>query len=353
MASTLKPGLQEIRQLPRWAILAFAARFARRVLPLYKVTEAETIPAPAVRHALEVAERSATKAAVQSGIYAYGGTIQAYEAFRFVTYDALNPHDPSSCARAAVTGAIDAHAAIASGNIDLAALAAEGAAAAACLACAAIGKPDRADAVATATERDFQLLRTSAKDNGWTDSTPVPPHYFPYNSIFDLDSLIDDRSIMDITSELNERFVDHCLRDPSRLHDLSPRKFEELVAKLFQEFGFDVELTKATRDGGKDIVAIKNNSTKLKYIIECKRYAPDNAVGIAVVQRLFGVVVLEGADKGLVVTTSRFTKPAMETVNQANATQWRLDATDFEGLTKWLQLYQNLQMYRTLGLGLS
>jgi HJR/Mrr/RecB family endonuclease len=38
---------------------------------------------------------------------------------------------------------------------------------------------------------------------------------------------------------------------------LNRRLFEEFVAELFHEFGYEVELTKRTRDGGRDVIAIR------------------------------------------------------------------------------------------------
>ncbi len=49
-------------------------------------------------------------------------------------------------------------------------------------------------------------------------------------------------TITDIDSELKRYFAKH----PEKLYDLSPRQFEELVASILRDFGFDVELTQAT-----------------------------------------------------------------------------------------------------------
>jgi restriction system protein len=92
---------------------------------------------------------------------------------------------------------------------------------------------------------------------------------------------------------------------PNELYKLDPRNFEELVAELFQGFGFDVELTAQTRDQGRDVIAIAHKPANIRFLIECKRYAAERAVGIAPVQRLLGVVTSEQATKGILVTTAR------------------------------------------------
>jgi hypothetical protein len=92
---------------------------------------------------------------------------------------------------------------------------------------------------------------------------------------------------------------------------MSGPEFEQLVARLLELMGFQVELTKASHDGGIDIVA--HNHVPLlqgRYIIQCKRY--DGPVGVAFIRDLFGVVTAERANKGILVTNSTFTASAEE-----------------------------------------
>jgi len=111
--------------------------------------------------------------------------------------------------------------------------------------------------------------------------------------------------------------------------------FEEIVAELFRKEGFEVELTQATRDGGVDIIAISRRmNIWQKMIVECKRYAPQNKVGIAVVQRLLGVKDQLRANKAVVVTTSSFTKDAQRI---AHARFWDLDLKSYGDVIDWLQ----------------
>lgn len=69
----------------------------------------------------------------------------------------------------------------------------------------------------------------------------------------------DDRAyvapITDLSVELKRYFAKH----PEKLHDLAPRKFEELIADILKDLGWDTELTSATRDGGRDIYAYLRN----------------------------------------------------------------------------------------------
>lgn len=96
------------------------------------------------------------------------------------------------------------------------------------------------------------------------------------------------------------------------LLDLHWRDFEILIEKLYKEMGYKTQLTPAQKDKGRDIIASRKESGKLEHLrIECKRYR-EEAVGLELVQRLLGVVSWEKVNKGVLVTTSRFTKPAQE-----------------------------------------
>src|SRR6266550_4433098 len=58
--------------------------------------------------------------------------------------------------------------------------------------------------------------------------------------------------------------------NPASIFGISPREFEEIIAEIFHQKGFHVELTKQTADGGRDIIAIHNKlNIHSKYIIEC------------------------------------------------------------------------------------
>ena len=78
---------------------------------------------------------------------------------------------------------------------------------------------------------------------------------------------------------------------------MNRRGFEELVAELFGGFGYEVELTKQTRDGGRDIVAIKRGEVQVKYLIECKRPDPGGHVGVGPARELLGVLTDEKAQR--------------------------------------------------------
>ncbi|EHB66074.1 restriction endonuclease [Paenibacillus lactis] len=88
-------------------------------------------------------------------------------------------------------------------------------------------------------------------------------------------------------------------------------EFERLVYNLFVKLGFRAQITKASGDGGVDIVA--NYEGLLfngLYLIQCKRWKAK--VGEPELRDLYGTVTSKNALKGILVTTSSFSRQAEE-----------------------------------------
>lgn len=117
------------------------------------------------------------------------------------------------------------------------------------------------------------------------------------------------------------------------INTLTGIEFENLCQALLQKAGFDVETTKASGDGGIDLIARNHQSFfSGKYIIQCKRYA--GSVGEPVVRDLYGVVMAERANKGILLTTGHFTVSAVRFASDKN-----LELIDGEGLSQLLSTH--------------
>lgn len=87
--------------------------------------------------------------------------------------------------------------------------------------------------------------------------------------------------------------------------------FERQVHVLLKNMGFEAEITRASGDGGIDIIAhSKEHIRGGKYVIQCKDWS--KPVGEPPVRDLYGVVTAENANKGILITTSTFTAPALK-----------------------------------------
>jgi len=109
-------------------------------------------------------------------------------------------------------------------------------------------------------------------------------------------------SITDVLSDLESR---------PNLMDLNPFEFETLVANLFQQMGLETKLTRSSRDGGVDSIAFdKRPIVGGKVVIQAKRYK--NTVGVSAVRDLYGTMMNEGANKGILVATSGYGPDAFD-----------------------------------------
>ncbi|MCH8878050.1 MAG: restriction endonuclease [Chloroflexi bacterium] len=85
--------------------------------------------------------------------------------------------------------------------------------------------------------------------------------------------------------------------------------FEARVEKMLKAMDLQTINQKSSADGGIDIVAYSEAPIFAgKYMIQCKDW--QKPVGEPIIRDLYGVVLAEGANKGILVTTGSFTRSA-------------------------------------------
>jgi len=135
-----------------------------------------------------------------------------------------------------------------------------------------------------------------------------------------------------------QRCIEDIYYDHGKLYRISAREFEEVSAELLRGQGFDVELTKQTRDGGFDLLAVhKVGDIPMRFLVECKRYAPGRAVGVRFVRELASVIQANNANKGLLLTTSYFSADAL--AFRDRHMPYQLDLRDNGDLLAWIRAY--------------
>ena len=110
----------------------------------------------------------------------------------------------------------------------------------------------------------------------------------------------------------DNRFIDNKsieTESGTNLASMDWEDFEHLVRLLFErEFssnGSDVKVTQASRDGGVDAVVFDPDPLRGgKIVIQAKRYT--NTVEVSAVRDLYGTVINEGANSGILITTSDY-----------------------------------------------
>jgi restriction system protein len=84
-----------------------------------------------------------------------------------------------------------------------------------------------------------------------------------------------------------------------------------LAAALYRNLGYTVELTPPSRDGGRDVIAVRQTPGQREVVeIECKAHT--SPVGVSYVRQLRGVIERLGANRGILITISRFTRGAQQ-----------------------------------------
>jgi hypothetical protein len=135
-----------------------------------------------------------------------------------------------------------------------------------------------------------------------------------------------------------DRVLSDLARNPSDIHSLKPRKFEELICELLNRDGFDVTLTPPSRDGGRDVLAVLNSRIgRLLFLVECKKYSPERPIDVSIVRELYGVLAHERATAAMVATTSYFTRDAIKFREPIG---YQLHLHDYAAITNWISRVQ-------------
>jgi restriction system protein len=104
----------------------------------------------------------------------------------------------------------------------------------------------------------------------------------------------------------------------NRVVELSPTFFERLVVELLVKMGYGGSIKDAGKAIGKSgdegiDGTIKEDKLGLDIIyIQAKRWRPGNVVGRPELHKFVGALAGQGAKKGIFITTSNFTKEALE-----------------------------------------
>jgi len=162
-------------------------------------------------------------------------------------------------------------------------------------------------------------------------------------NLFDIKdlSLPERRELISVAKPIivtaNQAIVERLKKAPNDIFRLSSREYEHMVAELLQDMGYEVELTLATRDGGKDILAsLRTPAGDLLVLVEAKKYRQDRKVGVELVRTLYGTLHDYQANSAMLVTTSSFSSDA-RVFQQRH--KYQLSLRDYADVAEWIQKY--------------
>jgi restriction system protein len=91
--------------------------------------------------------------------------------------------------------------------------------------------------------------------------------------------------------------------------EVHPRVFEDVVASVFRDQGYEARVTAYSNDGGIDVILEYGKESTIG--VQVKRYK--EKITVAQIRELTGALVIGGHAKGIFVTTSEFQSGAFST----------------------------------------
>ena len=125
-------------------------------------------------------------------------------------------------------------------------------------------------------------------------------------------------------NQMNASLADDLMAEVMRI---SPYDFERLVVRLLIKMGYGPlklnaeAVTKESGDEGIDGIVTADKFGFDSVYIQAKQWKPDATVSRPEIQKFLGALVGQGATKGLFITTSKFTKGAIEYANKQFTTK--------------------------------
>jgi restriction system protein len=122
------------------------------------------------------------------------------------------------------------------------------------------------------------------------------------------------------------------IQDIDRMEDGS--EFELYLQRLLSALGYkDIYKTTSSRDFGADLVFTDREGVRV--VIQAKRYAVQNPVGLGAVQEIYTSMRYYAADKSVVITSGRYTE-SCKTLASVNGVKL-LDRNDLVDMMDWFK----------------
>lgn len=148
--------------------------------------------------------------------------------------------------------------------------------------------------------RDFELLVRVSERERWNDDTPVRPEFFSPEAIL-------ERHILLAVNDLCVKLCELIAADARALSFIEWREVERVVAMAFKGLGFEVELTRPAKDGGKDIIARCELRGDIHvYYVEVKHWRSGKKAGPREVNHFVEINVRDHTKGGLFLSTSGY-----------------------------------------------
>lgn len=140
------------------------------------------------------------------------------------------------------------------------------------------------------------------------------------NTLKKQNSFINDKNVHAIIKDASRALAERIALHPEEFMDIEWRDLERIIATIFSDFGYDVDLTPSSKDGGKDVIVWYRGET---YIIEIKHWCEKSKVGQSYIRDFLNVVIRENRKLGIYLSSSGYTANAFETLTQIDKIYFR------------------------------
>jgi len=144
--------------------------------------------------------------------------------------------------------------------------------------------------------------------------------------------------LLETIKVINNELMRYIKSNPEAIHHIAPRRFKEIVAEVLASYGWEVQLTPETKDGGYDIFAVSqdNAGVRTSWIVECKRYRGDRKVGVDIARSLYAIKGDLHVANAMIATTSSFTRGVKDFKNS----RYDFELRDYEAIIDWVNAYR-------------
>jgi restriction system protein len=177
------------------------------------------------------------------------------------------------------------------------------------------------EAVGEMQQRKMNFLYSRVRQKTWDGAVSL-------DRLFDGEHIPDDPTVY-----LDQRYIDYLARNNEEMGRIHWRNFERLTTEFFCRQGYEVDLGTATKDGGVDVRVWTDKDSKTGpplMLIQCTRYK--DVVGIETVKAFWSDVHFEGAEKGLIATTSSVSRDSKKL---CEVRKWPMSFAEAAEIQKW------------------
>jgi len=134
------------------------------------------------------------------------------------------------------------------------------------------------------------------------------------------DELSSNTSVRALVKAISSEFARLIAHNVEVLQNLEWRQLEETMAEVFSGLGFKTTLTPESKDGGKDLILeYYVDGAGVTFYVELKHWRSPTRVGSGIITDFLKVIVRDGKQGGLLLSTYGFTNNAFEGLTEVTS----------------------------------